>query len=366
MKRTLLYAILAIFCTSSFYSCKKLDPLTDVQKCPHATDGLIVKKWASVVTQVDKYNAGGTIESTTYAHPVGFLQIKSGGAYSAISDGLSVTGKWSIDDKCDLALDAGGELGVTFDIVKLDADSLVIRQKSGSSVITQKFAGYSCNCAPYLTKKWANAYTQIDTYNSDGVTLAGTSTIHPVGFFQLSSDGTYRVLSDNVPLNGSWIANEDYCQVTLDSATSLQRTFDILKASNDSLVIRRKAGNIIYTQHYSAVTCPSLTELERTWDNVSIRTDYVSGGVISGTDYIFPVGTFRLNADATYNVNSNGTPLDGSWLLQDEAHGCPLVLDNGAPLQRSFDILKISTDSLTIWRLDATAGAAYTQTYKKE
>ncbi|MDB5146689.1 MAG: hypothetical protein JWQ57_709 [Mucilaginibacter sp.] len=355
--------LIGIVCVIS--SCKKINPVKDPGKCVHATDGLIVKKWKVLCIQTDTYNASGAKTTTTHDHPAGFIQFNSSGSYTAASDGLTVNGKWLFDNNCNLGLTGGGNDGITFDIVKLTTDSLTIRKKIGDNIITQYFASYSCSCQCYLEKKWINAYTEEDTYSSDGSTVTGTTTIHPIGFFELNSDSTYRVVSNNVPLNGKWKANSSFCELTLDTGTSRQRTFEIVKANDDSLVIRRKEGNVAYIQHYAAYKCPTLAQLEQTWDNIDIRIDYVTNGSFSGSSYVYPIGYFRLNANATYNVDSNGVPLDGSWQLLDQSHGCPLVLDAGTSIQRSFDVTQITGDSLTIYREDLSNGAAYIQRYKK-
>jgi hypothetical protein len=355
--------IFGIICT--IISCQKISPPADPARCAHATDGLIVKKWSSVRIQTDTYNSSGAITKTTYDHPSGFIQFNSSGLYTAASDGLSVNGKWSFDKNCNLGLTGGGNDGIVFEVVKLTSDSLTIRKKVGNLTITQYFGSYSCSCQCYLEKKWVNAFTEEDTYSSDGTTITGSTVIHPVGFFELYSDSTYRVVSDNVPLNGKWSANSSYCQITLDTGKSNQRTFEIVKANDDSLVIRRKDGNVAYIQHYAVYKCPTLAQLEQTWDNIDIRTDFVTNGSFSGSSLIYPVGDFILNANATYNVVSNGVPLNGSWVLLDQSHGCPLVLDQNTSISRSFDVLKVTSDSLTIYREDLTNGAAYTQRYKK-
>lgn len=368
MKKLYLLVLPAIFgIIATIVSCQKIKPSVDPTRCAHATDGLIVKKWASLCIQTDTYNSSGTLISTTDDHPAGFIQFASAGTYTVASDGVLINGKWSFDKNCNLALTVGGSTtGVLFEVVKLTTDSLTIRKKVGNLTITQYFASYSCAYQPYMVKKWVNTFTEEDTYNSDGSIVTGTTIIHPIGFFELNSDSTYRVVSDNVPLNGKWKMNTDLCELTLDTGTSRQRTFEIVRADKDSLIIRRKDGNVAYIQHYKAYTCPTLAQLEQTWDNIDIRTDYVSNGTFSGSNFIYPVGYFALNANATYNVLSNGVPQTGPWQLLDQSHGCPLVLDPGTSLQRSFDITQITSDSLTIYREDLTNSAAYTQRYIRQ
>lgn len=365
MKIKITYYLILILVLAGFSSCKKIVSGPDENRCAHATDGLIIKKWASVSTQIDEYNAAGVKQKTSFDYPAGFIQFNSANKYNAVSDGLSAQGNWSFDATCNLALDAGGALGVTFEVVKLSSDSLVLQKKSGSNIITQRFKAYACDYQPYLTQKWINTLIRIDTYGSDGITIADSRIIKPVGFFQLTADGNYRVLSDNVPLNGKWNANSSYCQLTLDTATTIQRTFEIVKANADSLVIRRKTGNIVYTQHYKSYACPTLSQLQQRWDNSSIRTDFISNGAIAGSYYDYPNGYFQLNAGLSYTVFSNGDSRGGLWLLSKQTEGCLLTLDPDNSIKRSFDVLKVSTDSLVIYRQDILSGVSYTQSYKK-
>jgi len=365
MNRKLLITLFIATLACVTYSCKKIIPSVDPARCEHATDGLIVKKWASAFIQTDTYNSSGTKTNTSFDHPAGFIQFKNDATYTIVSDGILVNGSWLFDHNCNLALTAGGSTGVTFEVVTLTTDSLIIRKKVNNLVVTQHFGAYSCSYQPYMVKKWVNTYIQQDNYSSDGATVVSSNLIYPIGFFELNSDSTYRVVSNNVPLNGKWSMNIDKCDLTLDAGTSLARTFEIVKASADSLIIRRKAGNVAYIQHYKAYNCPTLAQLEQQWDNIDIRTDYVTNGTLSGSNYIYPTGYFKLNANLSYNVLSSGATLDGSWLLLDQSHGCPLVLDQATSLERSFDIIKITSDSLTIYREDIINQSAYTQRYKK-
>ena len=102
-----------------------------------------------------------------------------------------------------------------------------------------------------ISQQWRNEYIQIQEYNVKS-TSEGSYRIYPTGIFKLNIDGTYNVVSDEVPLNGKWMFNSD-CSITLDKESSNQRTFTIVKLTGDSLVISRKdkATLTIYTQHYS-------------------------------------------------------------------------------------------------------------------
>ncbi|WP_259068414.1 hypothetical protein HDF24_09315 [Mucilaginibacter sp. X4EP1] len=209
-------------------------------------------------------------------------------------------------------------------------------------------------------QKWSNTFTEIDIYTTSGA-IQSQSFIYPYGYFQLNSDASYNVLSDNVPLKGTWTVS-DSCQLILDPGTKIQRSFDVLKLSNDSLTIRRKAGDTVYTQHYIAYACPTAAQLEYQWNNVFTVEQNYNASTIFNTSYIYPVGYFKLNSDFSYNVVSDGVPLNGTWTIDT---GCKLVLDKNTSLQRSFDIQQLTADSLTIWRKDTVNQINYLQHYKK-
>ena len=210
-------------------------------------------------------------------------------------------------------------------------------------------------------KKWSNTFTEVDTYTSAGA-IQNKSFIYPYGYFQLSSNSTYNVLSDNVPLAGTWTVT-DSCKLELDPGTSLDRKFDVLELSNDSLTLRQKIGTTVYTQHYVAFACPDITRIENQWDNTDIVEQAYNSTSILSTSYVYPVGYFKLNSDLTYNVLSDGVPLNGTWQL--DPNGCQLVLDKNTSIQRAFDIQLLTPDSLTIWRKDTIARMNYLQHYKK-
>jgi len=103
-------------------------------------------------------------------------------------------------------------------------------------------------CLKTLTKKWANTQTRVDNLSATG-TIVSSYDIYPVGYFELLSTMDYKVLSNGVPLEGKWKINES-CQLTLDAGQPLERTFDILKLTADSLVIYNKKPGIAHTQRY--------------------------------------------------------------------------------------------------------------------
>lgn len=216
-----------------------------------------------------------------------------------------------------------------------------------------------------MSQRWDNTYTTIDTYYND--TNKVTTTIYPVGYLQLSTDKSYNVLSDNVPLSGPWAINTN-CQLVLDSGKEIQRNFDILSVHKDSLTIRRKAGNVVYTQHYKYFSCSAaITSLIRRWDNTYTKIDYFGDNTYTGvpyTDIKYPIGYFQINPDNSYNVVSDGDVRQGQWSVN--KYGCKLVLDKDTQIERAFEVLRVhGTDSLTIWRRDTSIHAVFTQHYIK-
>src|SRR5262249_30740629 len=151
MKKTLTYCVLTCALLSaivSIISCKKLDTPSNDAKCPHATDGMIVKKWSIRDIKTDTYT-GATISKTTHDHPSGYIDFNTNGTYSAASDGITINGKWLFDKNCNLGLTGGGNDGIVFNVVKLTSDSLIISKKVGNLVITQIYSTYACSCHCY-------------------------------------------------------------------------------------------------------------------------------------------------------------------------------------------------------------------------
>lgn len=208
-------------------------------------------------------------------------------------------------------------------------------------------------------KRWASVFTQVDTYNVDG-TVKNRSYIYPHGYFQLNIDFTYSLYSDGDPVNGKW-SIDDNCMFVLNARTAQEHKFSVIRLSADSLTIKEVTDHATYIQHYASFQCPSLSSLQYRWDNaVTQEASYKSGVAVH---YIYPVGYFKLNPDASYNVLSNNVALNGTWGIASE--GCLLVLDKNKPNERSFDVQKVTADSLIIWRKDTVAKVNYLQYYKK-
>ncbi len=207
--------------------------------------------------------------------------------------------------------------------------------------------------------KWENTFTDIEKKDNSGNKVI--ETIYPIGYFQLSSDGTYSRMSNNVPLSGAWDVT-DSCKLVLNPGTSLQREFEVVKLTVDSLVIRRTEGATIYIQHYAAFHCFDLTTITHRWDNTVIVQQPYNGENTYPSSTIYPDGNFTLNSNYTYSRLSNGDYLEGKWIVN---NNCQLVLDKDTNLERAFDIQKLTPDSLIIWRKDTQAKINYLQKYIK-
>ncbi|MFB9842158.1 hypothetical protein [Mucilaginibacter ginsenosidivorans] len=102
-----------------------------------------------------------------------------------------------------------------------------------------------------VEKRWTNAYILVQHFDRDNK-VTNSYYLHPVGSFTLKNDGTYSVISDDVPLEGMWHLNYQDCTITLDKGNTDSRTFAVEKLSDDSLIISRTdtANRVIYGQHY--------------------------------------------------------------------------------------------------------------------
>jgi len=225
-----------------------------------------------------------------------------------------------------------------------------------------------CNYKLDIAYKWYNTYTTIDTYSDEARTKKLTSkVISPVGFLKIDPKGTYEIVSNDVAQIGSWKIDEKTCQLILSdkAITSIVLQYDILSLTNSNLIVKKIIGTTVYTEHYKTADCPSIPQLTKQWDNTRIfYFDYfVNTNQIINPYIVYPVGYFKLNSDLSYNVVSDGVPLNGTWKLGQPY--CMLDLDATKYNSRSFEVVKLTTDSLVIWRKDAIAGKAFLQYYLK-
>lgn len=216
-------------------------------------------------------------------------------------------------------------------------------------------------------KRWANVLTRTD-YHDDQGNITKSVIVYPNGYFQINSDFTYNLYSDDAPVNGKWNINGN-CQFVLNPETMAERKFSVLQLSVDSLTISQIYGNITTTQHYASFTCPNLASLQFRWDNIfTLQASYKD--TVYKTQYLYPGGYFRLNTDASYNVVFGATnnmppplPTTGTWGIAQP--GCLLILDKNKPGERAYDVQKLTADSLVIWRKDTVAKVNFLNHYSK-
>lgn len=202
-------------------------------------------------------------------------------------------------------------------------------------------------------KKWKSAFTEVKIGNKAAVK------IYPLGYFWINNDGTYRILSDVAPKRGKWDVN-DSCRFVLDPGKVYKTEYEVVKLTADSLVLKYQKGNNTVISHFVAFNCFDLSKLIKTWDNTETEYQYYNDSTIFSRSTIYPVGYFALRSNTTYARESNGDYLSGDWSVDGE---CRLVLDKGKYLERSFEIQKLTDDSLVIWRKDTVAHANYLQKY---
>jgi hypothetical protein len=218
------------------------------------------------------------------------------------------------------------------------------------------------NSSVYYLKRWAAVFTRIETHAPGEPTK--NTIIYPHGYFELNLDYTYSLYSDGPPVRGKWSTN-DSCQFVLNAHTSTQRKFSVVTLTDDSLTITEYKGSTVYTEHYAKFTCPELTSIAYRWDNVSSwEIPYAGDKPVSHN--IYTTGYLKLNPDASYYIFTTTTTnatVSGTWGIA--SPGCLLVLDKNKSNERSYDVQKLTADSLVIWRKDTVAKVNYLQYYKK-
>jgi len=226
----------------------------------------------------------------------------------------------------------------------------------------------SCDYELDISHKWYNTYTTIESYSDDARTKkTSTTIISPVGFLKVDPNGSYEIVSDDIAQIGNWKIDKISCQLVLSdkSVISIAVHYDVLNLSSGNLVVKKVVGNTVHTEHYKTAACPSVAQLTKRWDNDKIFyfNYFPNTNTIFNPYLVYPIGYFKLNTDLTYNVVSNGVPLNGTWRLG--LPYCMIDLDAEKYNARSFEVVKITTDSLVIWRKDAANSKAYLQYYLK-
>ncbi|MFD2874576.1 hypothetical protein ACFS5N_18980 [Mucilaginibacter ximonensis] len=214
-------------------------------------------------------------------------------------------------------------------------------------------------------KRWAIKSTRIQTYDANHKLVSNVVT-QPNGYFEINADFTYYIYSDDAPVKGKWSINGN-CQFVLNPGTSRERAFEVTQLSDDSLTLQQTSGLTVITQKYRVFKCPSLASLQFRWD-LTFTTQSPYGVDTVFRNLIVPeAGYFRLYADASYDLvlagNPPPPPVTGTWGIANP--GCVLILDKNKPNERSYEIQKLNTDSLVIWRKDTTAKQNYLRHYAK-
>ncbi|MES2807115.1 MAG: hypothetical protein V4619_00725, partial [Bacteroidota bacterium] len=104
-------------------------------------------------------------------------------------------------------------------------------------------------------KRWSIKNYQTDVVDDHGKLLS-RSMIYPNGYFQINSNFSYNLFSDDAPFNGKWSINKS-CEFVLNAGTFRERRFTVVKLSEDSLIIHQKIGHTTVIQRYAAFKCPT-------------------------------------------------------------------------------------------------------------
>jgi hypothetical protein len=204
-------------------------------------------------------------------------------------------------------------------------------------------------------KRWGIREISTNVFDASNVPISHTVT-YPNGYFQINSDFTYNLFSDDAPVNGKWSINKA-CEFVLNPGTSKERRFAVIQLSDDSLTLRQTVGRTVITQHYAAFKCPSFASLQFRWDNAFTLQSPYGIDTVYKTIRLKQSGYFKLNTDASYNLilgAFNGLPAPppatGTWGITQP--GCLLVLDKNKTNEISYEVQKVNMDSLVIWRKD--------------
>lgn len=132
---------ISIFCASVLLICLCQSKSTGICiNCDYSRPenlDLLSQRWINTFTEIYSNYSGKT--SVSYLQPVGYFQINSDNTYSRYSNGDYLKGNWHISNNCQLVLDAGTQLQRKFEIIKLQADTLIIRRQADSEVYTQHY-----------------------------------------------------------------------------------------------------------------------------------------------------------------------------------------------------------------------------------
>ncbi|MBL4676474.1 MAG: hypothetical protein JKY70_09770 [Mucilaginibacter sp.] len=249
MKRTHAIGILALVLFAAISCTRPQESIDRLKKsCLYSDKTDYFKKWKSAFTEIQTSSNGSVTTVTTY--PLGYFWINSNGTYRTLSDIAPRVGKWDVTDSCRFVTDPGKAIAREFDVVKLTADSLVLKTQIGGKTFISHFVAFNCFDISKLTAIWDNTETEYQYYNDTEIYDRWVE--YPAGYFTIKSNTQYERLSNGNYLAGKWLVDGD-CKLTLDKGdTRLERSFEIQKLTNDSLVIWRKdtLAHANYLQKY--------------------------------------------------------------------------------------------------------------------
>jgi hypothetical protein len=241
----------------SLSSCRKDVTSTDI--CLHDSSIDYMKRWSVKSYETEIVDANDKVISRSLDYPSGYFQINSDFTYNLFSDDAPVNGKWTINKSCEFVLNPVTFKERRFTVVQLSNDSLTIRQRTGNTVIIQKYAAFKCPTFSSLIARWDMAFTLQVPYGIDTVYKA--EYVKQSGFFRLNPDASYNLVSNSLtpgmppppPVNGTWGIAQPGCLVVLDKNKNNERSFEVQKVNNDSLVIWRKdtINKLNLSRHYS-------------------------------------------------------------------------------------------------------------------
>lgn len=238
-------------------SCRKQETSQDI--CLHDSSIDYMRRWSIKSYETETVDANGKPVSHHFTYPNGYFQINSDFTYDLFSDDAPVKAKWTINKSCEFVLNAGTFKERRFTVLKLSEDSLTIRQRTGNTIITQKYAAFKCPAFNSLIARWDMAFTLQIPYGID--TVYKSEYIKQSGYFRLNGDASYNVVSNSLtpgyppppPVNGTWGVAQPGCLMVLDKSKINERSFEVQKVNGDSLVIWRKdtVNKLNLSRHYS-------------------------------------------------------------------------------------------------------------------
>lgn len=251
--RNSIWGVLILGAIVAFNACRKEVKNTDI--CLHNASIDYQKRWAIESTTIDVYDGGKKLVSHSISHPNGYFEINADYSYYLYSDDAPVKGTWNINQNCDFVLNAGTAKEKVFAVTKLSDDSLILRQDQGPTVITQKYKAFKCPSLASLQYRWDLRFTVQSPYGVD--TVFKNEIVPQTGYFKLNNDASYNVVLAGTPppppTTGTWGIANPGCLLVLDRNKPNERSYEVQKVNNDSLVIWRKdtLNKLNLLRHYA-------------------------------------------------------------------------------------------------------------------